>query len=190
MRVRENLGWVPSWDETFRGYAINFIKKNSWRCEHIHDFDDLLQDAYLTFRRVKAAYPEITEPKHFMALYKAALNNEIIDRARFKRNKSQSEVVLDDDLLQFISDSVGSYSNEGYLRALLDEMPPETKLFLKAMNDDKTLKLIRKKHRRSRLARMLDLPKRENFNATLRRVLKLPQGTDLLGPLREALKGE
>lgn len=186
-RVRADLGWTPQWDHTFRGYAINFIRKNHWRCEHLHDLDDLLQDAYLAFRRVKAAYPGITEPKHFMALYKATLNNEMTDKARYKRDKNQAEVVPDDDLMQFISERIGSYSNEGYLRALIAELPPETKLFLKALNDDTTLALIRKKHKRSRLARMLNLPKRENLNATLVRVLRLPRGTDLLGPLREAL---
>ncbi len=188
MRVRSDLGWVPCWDASFRGYAINFIKKNHWRCEQLHDFDDLLQDAYLTFRRVKAAYPSITKPKHFMALFKVALNNEMIDRARYKRDKNQAEIVVDDELKQLILDRIGSYANEGYLRALVAEMPPETKLFLEAMNNPKLLELIRKKHKQSKLSRLLDLPKRENLNATVRRVLGLPRGTDLLGPLRKALK--
>ena len=185
-RVREDLGWTAQWDVTFRGYAINFIKQNSWRCEAFHDFDDLLQDAYLTFRRVKSAYPRVTEPKNFMSLYKTALRNEMFDKARYKQVKSDVDhISLDEDEpLQ-----VASYTHEGVLKTIIAELPIEARMALRVMME--TPELLRKKHQRSKLAKLAGVPEvRENLNMRLRRILKLPDGVDLVGPLREALTGE
>jgi DNA-directed RNA polymerase specialized sigma24 family protein len=191
LSTREPTGWAPVWNETFMGYAINFIRENKWKCEAIHEFDDLLQDAYLTFRRVKASYPRVSDPKHFMALFKVALRNEMIDRARFKQQKSMVEAQVDDEQYKALSECIGGgEDNLGYLMALLNELPPEAKLLLQVMNDEKKSKQICQR-RRSNLAKAAGLPKtRENLNMILCRILKLPKGTDLMGPLKKALGGE
>ena len=189
--IRENSGWKPEWNEAFRGWAINFIRKNRWRCESLHEFEDLLQDAYLVFRRVRASYPQITEPKHFMALYKTAMSNALIDKARYK--KQMNEVLVCENIYDEQSELpseriVGENNNEGYLKVLLDELPEEAKLVLKALSDDKILEALRKSDSRSALAKQAGIPKQfENLNMKFCILLKLPKGTDLVGPLKEAL---
>jgi DNA-directed RNA polymerase specialized sigma24 family protein len=182
--------WQPAWDDTFRGWAINFIKANSWRCEAINDFEDLLQDAYLTFRRVKASYPRVTESKHFMALYKIAMRNEMFDRARYKKTKFETEISVDAEAFQVLSERIGEHGNQGYLLALLSELPYEVKLLLAAFNDNKKLELLRKNSKRSQLAKLAGIPEeRKNLNTKMCRILGLPAGTDLVGPLKSALGG-
>lgn len=192
--TRQKPGWSPEWDDTFRGYAINFIRENKWRCESFHtesfqEFEDHLQDAFLTFKRVRAAYPRVTEPKHFMSLFQTALRNEMIDKARHKKHQREFIIEVDDVGFQQLADRAGTYSNEGYLLALLAGLPPETRLALQALADEKKLALVRRKHVRSRLAAKLGLPKdhEDDLNAAICRALRLPRGTDLLGPLAEAL---
>src|SRR5580698_10125815 len=162
-KVREDSGWQPEWNESFRGWAANFIRKNRWKLEQVYEFEDLLQDAYLTFRRVRASYPRVTEPKHFMALFKTAMNNEFIDRARYKQIKSQSEASLDEDALEYLMKSTGTEANEGYLRIALAELPPEAKLVLAAYNNPERLEVLRQRVKRTN-------NRRENLNMKLCRL--------------------
>lgn len=178
MGKREDSGWQPEWDETFRGWALNFIRENKWKLEAVHDIDDLEQDAYLTFRRVKASYPRVTQPKHFMALFKVALSNEWIDRAQYKKRKNEVEISIDEDHL-YLTESVGIDSNEGYLRIVLEELPIEAKLVLALFKDPEKLKLLRELPRKSQF--------RENLNMKLCRILGLPKGTQLVEMMKEAL---
>lgn len=58
------------------GYAVNYIRKHHWRVAATMEFEDCKQEAYLIFRRVLRLYPHC-EPKHFMALFKVALLNDM-----------------------------------------------------------------------------------------------------------------
>ena len=79
LRQREKLNFTPSWEGSIEGYTVNYIKKTLWRMKSKCDFEDLYQEAYLVFDRLKKHYHCIRTPQHFMALYKTALWRDFID---------------------------------------------------------------------------------------------------------------
>lgn len=173
--IRVSAGWWPAWDSSVRGWAVNFIRKDGWRCDQVSDAEDLLQDAYLTFVRVAAAYPRVIEARHFMALFKTAMRNEMWDRARVKHKKRD---IIHDGMYdqEFF---IGEDSNGGYLNALINTLPPELKLVLWALTDRKMLKGMA----------IRQSGPRENMNMKLHRVLGIVGTADLVGQLKEALGG-
>jgi len=194
MKVRGKLSNHPVWDSRFEGWAAKFIARNMWRCEGYDPedkFRDLMQDAYIIFRHILASYPLVSEPSHIMALFKVAMQNEFNDKAKYKQRKQAAEISLESMIGEDLKliDSLGENNNEGYLRVILSELPPEVRVALEAFNDEEKLALLRQPRVQSRLAKSLGLPlKRETFNDTLWRILKLPNRTDLVGLLRAALK--
>src|SRR6266853_985432 len=199
MKIRGKLDPHPVWDNRFKGWAAKFIWKNKWRCEDYLEFDDLMNDAYLIFRHIKASYPLVSEPSHIMALFKVAMQNEFNDKAKYKQRKQAAEISLEtvlssnkkggaqDDFK--LIDSLGENNNEGYLRIIISELPPEVRTVLEAFNDEEKLALLRQPRVQSRLAKLLGLPlRRETLNDTLCRIIRLPKNIDLVGILTAALK--
>jgi len=183
---RDNIGFKPVWEGPFQKWSIKFIVANKWRFDPIYDVDDLLQDAYLTFRRVVAAYPRVVEAKHLMSLFQRAMWNEMHDKARRKRDKFDVEQIMPEDAN--LDDRIGELSNDGVVAAIVSELPLEAKLALKAMQDPTVLDKLRQKRKPSKLARQLGVGhERENLNMKLARILKLPL-QDFIGPIKEALK--
>src|SRR6266853_2009621 len=99
MKIRGKLDPHPMWDSRFKGWAAKFIWKNKWRCEDYLEFDDLMNDAYLIFRHIKASYPLVSEPSHIMALFKVAMQNEFNDKAKYKQRKQAVEISLETVML-------------------------------------------------------------------------------------------
>ncbi len=119
------------------------------------------------------------------------MQNEFNDKAKYKQRKQAAEISLETIIGEDLKliDSLGENNNEGYLRLILSELPPEVRAVLDAFNDEEKLALLRQPRIQSRLAKLLGLPlKRETFNSTLWRVLRLPNRTDIVGLLRDALK--
>jgi hypothetical protein len=181
-RKREQAGWRPVWDSGVKGWASKFIQKNKWRCDGVHDYDDLMQDAYLTFMKVVAAYPRVVEPKHFMALYKTAMTHEMTDRSRYKRRKD--EVTIDVEVDEYALNLIGDLPNQGYLNALLSELPPELKQMLSAFTDDEVLAKLQAEKRTPRRPYRV----KENLNRQIKRLVGIDNNTDLLKQLRAHLK--
>lgn len=165
-RRREHLKWRPEWSGPIEGWAKKFIYENGWRCDHLHEPDDLLQDAYLTFLRIEAKYPRVIEAPHFMALFKTAMQNEMWDRARYKMHKAALTTELDLDAAEYGAYRIGDLTNNGYLNALLAEAPEELKLALATFDDDELLEIMR-----SEPARSSKPKQRENLNMKLSRVI-------------------
>ena len=191
MKIRGKLDPHPVWDNRFKGWAAKFIWKNKWRCEDYLEFDDLMNDAYLIFRHIKASYPLVSEPSHIMALFKVAMQNEFNDKAKYKQRKQAAEISLETIIGEDLKliDSLGENNNEGYLRIIISELPPEVRAVLLAFNDEEKIALLRQPRVQSRLAKLLGLPlKRETLNDTLCRIIRLPKNIDLVGILTAALK--
>jgi hypothetical protein len=193
MRLRAKIDRQPEWDERFSGWAEKFIRKNMWKCEG-HDPEeklrDLRQDAYLTFRHVLASYPLISKPSHIMALFKVAMRNEYIDKAKYKQRKTAVEVSLDSKISEDLKlgDVLGEDNNEGLLRVILSELPPEVRLALEVFNDEEKLALLRQERVQSKLSILAGLPfKKESFNDALCRIIRLPKGTNLVGMIKSSL---
>lgn len=165
-RRREHVLWQPVWEGPIQGWAIKFIQQNKWRVDRLHEFDDLLQDAYLTFLKIEAKYPRVIEAPHFMALFKTAMQNELWDKARYKQHKSALISELDLDAAEYGAGRIGDLTNSGYLNALLAEAPEELKLALAAFDDEELLKIMRSKPVRGTKPKY-----RENLNMKLSRMI-------------------
>ncbi len=136
--LRERVIWYPAWEGPILKWTVNFIKKNRWRCDRLHEADDLLQDAYITYRRVEAKYPRVVDAAHFMALYKMAIVNEMWDRARYKKRKHGAAADLTIDAAEYGAGRIGEVTNNGYLKALIAESPDEVKFALALFNNEST----------------------------------------------------
>ncbi len=131
-RARAALRWVPAWEGPIKAWAIKQISKNRWRCDSIHEFDDLLQDAFELFLKVCSYYPRVVEAPHFMALYKVSLLNQFHTQARYMQRKGERHVNTQVDVSELCIDTSGDRNN-GYLQVLLAQAPEEVKLALSIM---------------------------------------------------------
>ena len=177
-RVRARLAFTPIWEGVIRGWAKKFISKNRWRCDSIHNFDDLLNDAYLTFIRVAERYPRVMDPPHFMALYKTAMRNEMHDRARYVQRKRPVHAELSDDVSDLFDDRMGEVTNGGHFNLLMAEAPPEVRLALTLLSEQP--EALRDPAKRPK--------NRENLNMRLRRILGIE--FDFVGAFKTLLAKE
>lgn len=175
-RVRERVIWSPTWDKVIEGYTVKFCQKNSWRCDHIHQVIDLMQDAYLVFVKVRDAYPRVVEARHFMALYKRALANNVHDKSAYKRRKDAAEVYLSADVSEFCVGRIGEVTNAGYVAALIAEMPEELRMVLNRLAQG----VPQEPRRRG-------LQPRESLTMQLRRLLRLPINSDPMTMIKRVL---
>ena len=135
-RKREQIIWSPVWSNEFEKWAASFLRKNKWRCDPVNDFDDLMQEAFLTFAHLADTYPRVVEPKHFMALFKRAMTNKMHDRScRYDRRRDTVEAPISTDVYEVFSGRIGEVTNGGYLAALLNEAPEELQLVLAMLAD-------------------------------------------------------
>lgn len=121
-RYRTKLDFTPTWDKKFSGWAANFIRKNQWRCDGIHEFDDLMQDAYLCFLKVCERYPRVVNPRQFMTLFQTTLRNKLHDHARYMKRKREAYDVVPIDVSECVTQP-GESTNSGYVSALLARAP-------------------------------------------------------------------
>ncbi len=179
-RVRVKLAWQPCWEGPTKAWVQGFINRNIWRCDRIHDADDLLQDAYLTYLRVVSKYPKVRGQAHFMSLFRRALHNEMHDRARYMKRKRELNEDTSVDACE-LPGRIGEVSNNGYLAMLLEQAPdPVREALVCIAQNPPSLYQATGYH--------------ENLNMRLRRVLGYDRyrleehrKADLCGAIRELL---
>jgi len=175
---RVRLEWYPEWDGVIKAYTIKFLRENLWRYDPVLcGMDDLLQDAYIVFERCTVKYPRVMHAPHFMALYKTALLNELIDLAN-KNIERKSAFV---DGVEDVSELACNLADEGSVSIVLANAPPEVLLLLSVFASDRHLQELRKPSRRHR-----GLP-RPSFNTRIKRILGLDSDADLVAAFREWL---
>ncbi len=133
---RPTLSWSPCWEGPTEKWTRGFLQKQKWRCDRIHEYDDLLQDAYLTFLKVYNRYPRVAGQAHFMTLYRAALKNEIHDRSRYMRRKREQHQDTSVDASDLCVGRIGEVSHAGNLNLLIEQAPEEVKLALKCIGQN------------------------------------------------------
>lgn len=84
-------------DTGARGWIVKTIRENYWRVADYYEFDDLVQDSYLVWKKIVDRYPDVTEPKHRMALFKTAFRNHIHDVSK-KRTLYVERYTLEADM--------------------------------------------------------------------------------------------
>ena len=83
------LNFIPRWTGPIEGYTINLVRRYYPQLAAEHEFEDLLQEAYIKYlvcaRRYKG---KVDNGAWFMALYKRALSNHLhsllLRHARYK----------------------------------------------------------------------------------------------------------
>lgn len=133
---RERISWRPEWNNDFIKWSKYFLIRNKWRTDPIHELDDLIQDAYLTFLHLANTYPRVVDEGHFMALFKQAMKNKMHDRScHYTRRKNTVEAPITTDDEEVFSGRMGEMTNSGFLACLLDEAPDELKTALAMLAD-------------------------------------------------------
>jgi DNA-directed RNA polymerase specialized sigma24 family protein len=179
-RVQPHLAFAPTWEGAIQQWACKCIRNNRWRCDRIHEFEDLLQDAHMLFEKLAAKYPRINAPQKFMAIFKAAMNNAFHDHARYQRRKRDYE--MSEEGIEFSRRILGEVSNNGYLNALIAEGSDNVQHALAAFDDPITLAAMRLPRRKQGKLRA-----HENLNRKLCRVTGAPEGCDLVRGIKRLL---
>lgn len=174
-RIRARLAWQPCWEGPTKAWALGFISRNTWRCDRIHDVDDLLQDAYLTYLKVAARYPRVRGQAHFMTLFRRAVHNEMHDRARYMKRKRELNEDTSVDACE-LPGRIGEVSNDGYIAVLLEQAPENLRAALICIAQNPPSLYQATEYR-------------ENLNMRLRRVLGYDHKADICGAIRELLGG-
>lgn len=79
-RMKEPLRipYVPRWKGPIEGHAVNVAKSFYPKLCAFHEFDDLLQEAFLIYMKIKNTYPYIDNRAWFMSLFSVSLRNRMI----------------------------------------------------------------------------------------------------------------
>lgn len=173
-RARARVRYTPQWGGSVEKFTYNFIHRNKWRLDRIHEFEDQVQDALLIFMKIRDRYPRVVEERHFMALYKRALANKYHDQALYMKRKRVVHQDTSQDVSELYTGRIGELTHGGYAAALLAEAPEELKLALKllAENPDALRSLPRSKHR-------------QNLNMKIRTALGLDENFDFMSQMKE-----
>lgn len=121
------MSYSPEFKGPIQGYVVNYVKRHFWRVEATQEHRDLMQDAYVVFMRVKAKYPALDTPQHFMALFKVAWHNHFTDLANADtQSRLMSAVSLHaDESDEMAFDVIGDHDNDGALAVMLAQAPAE-----------------------------------------------------------------
>lgn len=128
------MPYSPNFEGPIEGWVVNGMRANYFRVENTHSREEYLQEAYLVFLRVKGKYEgKVTEPKHFMSLFKRAWTNELNDlatKATHVRRFVQMPMLRSDDGDEAEYEPVGELDNEGFLAVLVRQAPREVSMVL------------------------------------------------------------
>lgn len=118
--MSKKIKFVPRWPGPIEGHAVNQIRRMYPGLCAEHEFDDLLQEAYLVFMKCKAAYPNIDNAAWFMAVFRTSLQNRLFNMAA-RCGRTVSLEALEEAGQQFeqaVDDGLA-----GYARVLMGELP-------------------------------------------------------------------
>jgi len=178
--------WEPTWSPEIVGWSVNFYNRNKWRfdskdrCDPVMTVDDLMQEAYIIFERVRASYPRVIDPRHFMALYKTSIQNDMTDRSRLERKRDATIEDLGEDASSALAGRMDDES--GYLAVLLSEMPREVQLLIAGMQRDDVAVALREPYEKDEAG-----VRSETFGERLCRLIGIDPATRPLQQLRELL---
>lgn len=125
------------WKGVVEGLAVNMAKRNVWRFHGQLTIDDLVQEAYLIYDKVRKKY-ETQNDRHFIALFKRVLSGKFHDLAKGCSRISKLHAAEDQgwDRPMVPREPVGELDNGGAMMVLLKEMPDELKGLLAALLSD------------------------------------------------------
>ncbi|MNK87230.1 hypothetical protein D3C87_1071610 [compost metagenome] len=133
------MPYSPEWKGPIEGWTANFVAAHMWKVERTQQRADVMQEAYLVFMKVSRRYPELDDPRHFMALYKTSWTRRFTDLANAdtadRVTVGMGSTAPGEDGEQE-REFVGVTDNDGTLAVLIRQAPAEVKqvinLFLSA----------------------------------------------------------
>lgn len=131
MTAQNNLEFCGTVVEKWTKIQIN---KNAWRVSNSFDFDDLLQDAFLIFSKVKVNYKYVDNDKWLFSLYKTAFYNYLTDLANGATRKQSIEVaeIHEDENEGVIDEGVSAECSE-ILQRIARDAPSSVREVLHVM---------------------------------------------------------
>ena len=115
----KKIPYRPIWPGPIEGHAVNTVRYYYGRLNAWHEFDDLLQEAYIVFIKCKRAYSgTVDNPAWFMSLFSNSLRNRFINLIRHGPRYNFVE-----DLESVSTEAAGDLENDGYLACLLEDLP-------------------------------------------------------------------
>jgi hypothetical protein len=135
--------YTPEFTGPIEGWTANHVNKNLWKVKRLYDRADLMQEAYLVFDRVAKKYPDLETGSQFMALYKMAWSNQMINFANADtkdRVMCQMPIFRDEGSASSEEtgerEFIGEHYHDGYLAVMIKQAPKEVisvlNLFLSA----------------------------------------------------------
>ena len=125
------MAHIPEFEGPIKGWAINFSKKHYWRVERTIPWEDLGQEMYIVFLRLKRKYPDLETPQHFMALFKTAWTNQFHTFAHEDTHQRflVPELVETDESWG-VPEPMGDLNHDGELGVKLRQAPREITMVL------------------------------------------------------------
>lgn len=82
--LSDERGYCMDMDQGVRGWIVITARKNFWRVSSYYELDDLVQDGFLHFCRLRRRYPKVRDRAQMMALFKRTYLNHINDLSNRK----------------------------------------------------------------------------------------------------------
>ena len=144
MSKTKKIPFRPIWPGPIEGHAVNTARYYYGHLHAWHEFDDLLQEAYIVFIKCKRAYAgTVDNPAWFMALFRNSLRNRFSTLLQHGPRYNFIE-----DLESINTDAAGDLKNDGYLRCILEDLPPVLNMMLRLAVRDKVSPQRRRATRR------------------------------------------
>ena len=133
MRKTPVIPFRPIWPGSIEGHAVNTVRYYYGKLHPWHEFDDLLQEAYIVFIKCSRAYAgKVDNPAWFMSLFSHSLRNRFINLIRHGPRYNFIE-----DLESLTPEAANDLNDDGYLRCLLQELPPVLNMMTRLAVRDK-----------------------------------------------------
>ena len=123
------MSFVAEWGGPIEGYVVNYLTREHWKIARTCPREDAMQEAYCVFLRCKRKYPDVTEAKHFMALFKRAWFNHFTDLANADTERRvEGPMPTGADGQEF--EQAGETDNDGSLAVAINQSPREVQMVL------------------------------------------------------------
>lgn len=155
-------------DEGMRGWINRYARDNLWRMPSSWDLDDLVQEGFFVFAKLRIRYPDVRQKRHFMALLKSSFKNRITDlsngRTRFHEVPFAMVMLEDDTERTFLEGVLSPESDLASVLVLVKNAPKEVREVFELLMSDAGLTKLYSDFRR-------DGGSRETTNEFLCRLL-------------------
>ena len=121
-RSARSIKFVPRWNGPIHGHAINTIRRYLPSLIAWHEFEDLLQEAYIVYMKCSRAYTgKVDTPQWFMSLFSRSLENKLINMVK---HGPRYNFIEDSEFAQAALNK--TYSDDmAEIRILIQELPRE-----------------------------------------------------------------